>query len=643
YTDNETEATGHSWDEGTVTTEATCSEDGVKTYTCTVCGKTKTEKIEATGHSYEAVVTEPTCTEKGYTTYTCKVCGDSYKADETDATGHTSDEAVKENEVAATCTTDGSYDSVVYCTVCGGELSRDIVTLPATGHSFGEWETITSPTCEDSGSEQRTCSVCQYAENRSLDAAGHDWEEDYTVDQEAACTTDGSRSIHCKNCEAVKDSEVIPATGHNWDEGIVTAEAACEETGLMLYTCTVCQETKTEIITASGHILTHVVSNAATCTGEGNIEYWYCEDCGKYFSDEMAETEISFADTVIPATGHSYGEWETVISPTCEDTGSEKRSCTACGYTETRDVEPAGHDWEEDYTVDVEAGCTTDGSKSIHCRNCAAVKDSEVIPATGHSYEAVVTEPTYTEQGYTVYTCTNCGDSYITDYTAIKVIDGTDENLSTKTLVQELTAVPEGLKSLYSSVDELISELISRVTVGTGYTAENALVYDVVLQYRINGGEWINATVDNFPATGITVTLPYPEGTDSSYEFTVLHMFTETSSRLGITAGGTETPTITKSDDGLVVTLTGLSPVAVFWKEAEEETEETETEASTESAETESAAAESETTATESESESETNASPQTGDNTPFETWLSVLILSAAVILLMQARRKKME
>jgi len=150
--------------------------------------------------------------------------------------------------------------------------------------------------------------------------------------------------------------------------------------------------------------------------------------------------------------------------------------------------------------------------------------------------------------------------------------------------------VPEGLKSLYSSVDELILDLISRVTVGTAYTADNALVYDVVQQYRINDRKWINATADNFPATGITVTLPYPEGTDSSYEFTVLHMFTETSSRLGITAGGTETPTIRKTGDGLVVTLMGLSPVAVAWQEAGEETEATATEATTENAETESSA-----------------------------------------------------
>ncbi|MCD8398493.1 MAG: hypothetical protein LUD12_15175, partial [Lachnospiraceae bacterium] len=105
-------------------------------------------------------------------------------------------------------------------------------------------------------------------------------------------------------------------------------------------------------------------------------------------------------------------------------------------------------------------------------------------------YDILSTESTYTEQGYTVYTCTHCGDSYEADYTAVKVIDGTDEDLSTKTTVQELTAVPDGLKSRYYSVDALASDLISRViAVGTGYTEDNAFVYDVVLQYSTDGGK----------------------------------------------------------------------------------------------------------------------------------------------------------
>ncbi|MCD7831359.1 MAG: glycosyl hydrolase 53 family protein, partial [Firmicutes bacterium] len=139
-------AKGHSWDNGTVTTEPTCTETGVMTYMCEVCDLSKTETIDATGHSYEAVVTAPTCTEKGYTTYTCSVCGYSYRADETEATGHTAGEAVEQNNVDATCTTDGSYDEVVYCTVCGEEVSRETVTVPATGHDYVATTTI-DPTC----------------------------------------------------------------------------------------------------------------------------------------------------------------------------------------------------------------------------------------------------------------------------------------------------------------------------------------------------------------------------------------------------------------------------------------------------------------------------------------------------------------
>ncbi len=79
---------------------------------------------------------------------------------------------------------------------------------------------------------------------------------------------------------------------------------------------------------------------------------------------------------------------------------------------------------------------------------------------------------------------------------------------------------------------------------------------------------WINAIADNFPASGITVTLPYPDGTGKELQdFAVSHMFTVTSSRLGTVAGGTEKPAAVKTDSGIRVTLRGLSPVAVAWKE----------------------------------------------------------------------------
>ncbi len=83
-----TEQEDCSFDEGVVTKEASCTEEGETTFTCSVCGGTYTESIEKTAHEYTAAVTAPTCTEQGYTTYTCSACGDSYTGDYMEATGH---------------------------------------------------------------------------------------------------------------------------------------------------------------------------------------------------------------------------------------------------------------------------------------------------------------------------------------------------------------------------------------------------------------------------------------------------------------------------------------------------------------------------------------------------------------------------
>ena len=91
-------------------------------------------------HDYKAVETvASTCEVKGYTKYECSICGDTYN-EYADLADHTPKAAVKENEVEATCTTAGSYDSVVYCSVCGEELSRETVNVPAIPHTYGDWK-----------------------------------------------------------------------------------------------------------------------------------------------------------------------------------------------------------------------------------------------------------------------------------------------------------------------------------------------------------------------------------------------------------------------------------------------------------------------------------------------------------------------
>ena len=350
-------ATGHGY--VAVVTDPTCTEQGYTTYTCSVCGDTYvSDYTDALGHSYGAVVTDPTCTEQGYTTYTCSVCGDEYVDDETDALGHTAGEAVTENEVAATCTEDGSYDTVTYCTVCGEELSRETVTVAATGHSYEA--VVTEPTCTDGGYTTYTCSVCgdTYVGDET-DALGHDY---VVTETDATCTEPGTTTFTCSRGD---DEYVVTgeALGHDWVLVEAIIEVTCEEDGLALYECSRCDETKTDAIAAFGHDYEESERVEATCTEDGYVTYVCANDVSHTYTELLA------------ATGHSY-ELVDEQDATCTEDGYATYTCSVCGDTYT-----------------------------------------ETLAATGHSYEAVVTDPTCTEDGYTTYICSNCGDTYVADAT----------------------------------------------------------------------------------------------------------------------------------------------------------------------------------------------------------------------------------
>ena len=177
-TGRKADVTPHDCEYETVVTAPTCTEGGYTTYTCTICGESYTaDETEALGHDYEAVVTAPTCTEGGYTTHTCARCGDSYVSDETAALGHTPAEAVKENEKSATCFEGGSYDSVVYCSVCGEELSRETVTVPAS-HNTVVRDAYPATCTKDGYTGDTWCLDCgrRLSEGEVIPATGHDYE-----------------------------------------------------------------------------------------------------------------------------------------------------------------------------------------------------------------------------------------------------------------------------------------------------------------------------------------------------------------------------------------------------------------------------------------------------------------------------------
>ena len=205
---------GHSWNEGEITTSPTCENAGVKTYTCTVCNATKTEAIDATGHTPVEVAEQPaTCTEAGHTAGTkCSVCDAILSGmEEIPATGHTE---VIDAAKAPTCTETGLTEGK-HCSVCNTVLVAQEV-IPAKGHTE-VIDPAVEPTCTEPGlTEGKHCSVCNeiIVAQTEIPAKGHT--EVIDAAKAPTCTEPGlTEGKHCSVCnEVIVKQEVIPATGH---------------------------------------------------------------------------------------------------------------------------------------------------------------------------------------------------------------------------------------------------------------------------------------------------------------------------------------------------------------------------------------------------------------------------------------------
>ena len=405
----------HVWNDGEISKDSTCTEAGEKIYTCKVCGETKTEAIEALGHAYseewtvdkeatceeagskshhctrpgcdsksEVTVIEalghewgegketkaPTCTEAGEKTYTCTRC-DKTKTEAIEALGHAySEEWTVDKE--ATCEEAGSKSH--HCTRPGCDSKTDVTVIEALGHEWGEGKETKAPTCTEAGEKTYTCTRCEKTKTEAIEALGHDYSDEWTVDKEATCEEAGSKSHHCTRpgCDSKTDVTVIEALGHEWGEGKETKAPTCTEAGEKTYTCTRCEKTKTEAIEALGHDYSDewTVDKEATCEEAGSKSH----HCTRPGCDSKSEV------TVIEALGHEWGKGKETKAPTCTEAGEKTYTCTRCDKTKTEEVAALGHNYDTEWTVDKEATTTETGSKSHHCKVCGNKTDVTIIP-----------------------------------------------------------------------------------------------------------------------------------------------------------------------------------------------------------------------------------------------------------------------
>lgn len=230
--------------------DPTCTDQGYTHHVCTKKGCTYAPVddtfVEAAGHKWALTTTlPPTCTEKGTQFYKCSVCG-ATRTEKIAPLGH--DLSRCDLKPAATCTQPGR--AVGTCARCGVQIDE---VIPAKGHDYSYAETSVAPTCTEPGHYKGTCPTCGKDYDDVVPALGHDWGE-WVTSIEPTVSTVGYRYHVCNRdgCGYREGEDIPKLHTHTWDAGVVTQKPTAAEPGVRTYTCTVCGQTRTEAIPATG-------------------------------------------------------------------------------------------------------------------------------------------------------------------------------------------------------------------------------------------------------------------------------------------------------------------------------------------------------------------------------------------------------
>jgi len=372
---------------------ATCSAKAV----CVTCGAEYGEK-DSNNHALEQHAAKaPTCTEIGWDAYdTCSRCDYTTYA-ELPALNH---DLKQHAAKAATCTEKG-WNAYETCSRCDYTTRKEI---PALNHDFVHHD-AQAPTCTEKGWAYDTCSRfgCNYITRKELPALNHDLEQHAA--KAPTCTEIGWDAYEtCSRCDHTTYAE-LPALNH----ALVQHEAqapTCTKIGWDAYeTCSRCDYTTRKELPALNHALEQHEAQAPTCTEIGWDAYETCSRC-----DYTTRKEL-------PALNHDL-EQHAAKAPTCTEIGWDAyETCSrfGCDYTTRKELPALNHDLEQHEAK--APTCTEKGWDAYEtCSRCDHTTRTE-LPALNHDYQAVTVEPTCETDGYTVFTCTRCKDSYTADPT----------------------------------------------------------------------------------------------------------------------------------------------------------------------------------------------------------------------------------
>ena len=371
----------------------TCTEPGWDAYDlCVRCGYTTRKELPAQHDFVYHQAKSPTCKEIGFASVACWRCG-YFKNLVLPALNHD----LKQHAAKAPTCTEKGWDAYETCSRCDYTTYAELPAQHALVHHDAQ-----APTCTGIGWDAyETCSRCDYTTYAELPALNHDLEQHAA--KAPTCTEKGWNAYEtCSRCDYTTYAE-LPALNHDLEQHAAKAPT-CTEKGWNAYeTCSRCDYTTYAELPALNHDLEQHAAKAPTCTEKGWNAYETCSRC-----DYTTYAEL-------PALNHDL-EQHAAKAPTCTEKGwNAYETCSRCDYTTYAELPALNHDLEQHAAK--APTCTEIGWNAYKtCSRCDYTTYAE-LPILGHDYQAVTVEPTCEADGYTIFTCSRCKDSYTADPT----------------------------------------------------------------------------------------------------------------------------------------------------------------------------------------------------------------------------------